>query len=102
MRVPPGAVREGKVVIGGDGDAADGGWLEVLGSGMVNRRVLEAAGVDAERYQGFAFGVGVDRLAMLKYNIPDLRTFFESDLRWLKHYGFSALDVPTLSGGVGA
>ena len=74
--------------------------MELLGSGMVNRRVLEAAGVDADRYQGFAFGVGVDRLAMLKYGIPDLRAFFDSDLRWLRHYGFGALDVPTLQGGI--
>ena len=92
----------GQRVIGGDGDAADGGWLEVLGSGMVNRRVIEACGLDPDEWQGFAFGTGVDRLAMLKYGMNDLRAFFDGDLRWLKHYGFSALDVPTLSGGVGA
>ena len=92
----------GQRVIGGDGDAADGGWLEVLGSGMVNRRVIEACGLDPDEWQGFAFGTGVDRLAMLKYGMNDLRAFFDGDLRWLRHYGFSALDVPTLSGGVGA
>lgn len=92
----------GQRVIGGDGDAPGGGWLEVLGSGMVNRRVIEACGLDPDEWQGFAFGTGVDRLAMLKYGMNDLRAFFDGDLRWLKHYGFSALDVPTLSGGVGA
>jgi len=92
----------GQRVIGGDGDAPDGGWLEVLGSGMVNRRVIESCGLDSDEWQGFAFGTGVDRLAMLKYGMNDLRAFFDGDLRWLKHYGFSALDVPTLSGGVGA
>ena len=92
----------GQRIIGGDGDAAGGGWLEVLGSGMVNRRVIEACGLDPDEWQGFAFGTGVDRLAMLKYGMNDLRAFFDGDLRWLKHYGFSALDVPTLSGGVGA
>jgi phenylalanyl-tRNA synthetase alpha chain len=92
----------GQRVIGGDGDAADGGWLEVLGSGMVHRKVIEACGLDPEEWQGFAFGTGVDRLAMLKYGMNDLRAFFDGDLRWLRHHGFSALDVPTLSGGVGA
>ncbi len=92
----------GKRVIGGSGDAPDGGWMEVLGSGMVHRRVIAAAGLDPDAWQGFAFGTGVDRLAMLKYGMDDLRAFFDGDLRWLKHYGFSALDVPTLSGGVGA
>ena len=75
-------------------------WLEILGCGMVNPRVLENCGVDSSEYQGFAFGVGIDRIAMLKYGIPDLRSFFESDLRWLRHYSFSALDVPTLAGGL--
>ena len=78
----------------GEGDD----WLEVLGSGMVHPKVLRNAKIDPEKYQGFAFGLGIDRLAMLKYGIPDLRAFFESDLRWLKHYGFAALDVPTLRG----
>ncbi|MGD8325644.1 MAG: phenylalanine--tRNA ligase subunit alpha [Sphingomonadales bacterium] len=77
-------------------------WLEIAGSGMVHRRVLEAGGHDPDVYQGFAFGMGLDRLAMLKYGAPDLRAFFDADLRWLRHYGFSAFDLPTLSGGVGA
>ncbi len=80
----------------GEGD----GWMEVLGSGMVHPKVLTAAGVDPDQWQGFAFGMGIDRIAMLKYGIPDLRAFFDSDLRWLRHYGFAALDVPTLHGGV--
>lgn len=92
----------GRRVLGGDGDAPGHGWMELLGSGMVNRRVLEFAGVDADRYQGFAFGVGVDRLAMLKYGMDDLRAFFDGDIRWLAHYGFNAFDQPTLSAGVGA
>ena len=92
----------GRRVLGGHGDAAGHGWMELLGSGMVNRRVLEFAGLDPDRWQGFAFGVGVDRLAMLKYGMDDLRAFFDGDARWLAHYGFSAFDVPTLSGGVGA
>ncbi len=76
------------------------GWLEIGGSGMVHPNVLKACGLDPDEYQGFAFGMGVERMAMLKYGIPDLRTFFDSDLRWLKHYGFLPLDVPTLSGGL--
>ncbi len=75
-------------------------WLEILGCGMVNPKVLENCGIDSSKYQGFAFGMGVERIAMLKYGIPDLRTFFESDLRWLRHYGFSALDVPGMVGGL--
>jgi phenylalanyl-tRNA synthetase alpha chain len=78
------------------------GWMEVLGSGMVHPRVIANAGLDPDEWQGFAFGTGVDRLAMLKYGMDDLRAFFDGDIRWLKHYGFRALDVPTLSGGVGA
>ena len=78
------------------------GWMEVLGSGMVHPRVIANCGLDPDEWQGFAFGTGVDRLAMLKYGMDDLRAFFDGDLRWLKHYGFQALDVPTLSGGVGA
>jgi phenylalanyl-tRNA synthetase alpha chain len=77
------------------------GWMELLGSGMVNRKVITAGGLDPDQWQGFAFGVGVDRLAMLKYGMDDLRAFFDGDVRWLSHYGFAALDVPTLSGGVG-
>ncbi len=75
-------------------------WLELGGSGMVHPRVLEMCGLDPDRYQGFAFGFGLDRMAMLKYGAPDLRPFFESDIRWLKHFGFSALDIPTLDGGL--
>ena len=80
----------------GEGDS----WLEILGSGMVHPKVLQAGNIDPTQWQGFAFGMGIDRLAMLKYGIPDLRAFFESDLRWLRHYGFGALDVPTLAGGL--
>ena len=90
-------IQNGKRVVGGSDH-----WMEVLGSGMVHRRVIENCGLDPDEYQGFAFGTGVDRLAMLKYGMDDLRAFFDGDLRWLKHYGFAALDVPTLSGGVGA
>jgi len=93
---------KGRRVLGGNGDDPGHGWMELLGSGMVNRRVIEFAGLDADKWQGFAFGVGVDRLAMLKYGMDDLRAFFDGDGRWLAHYGFSAFDVPTLSGGVGA
>jgi phenylalanyl-tRNA synthetase alpha chain len=75
-------------------------WLEILGCGMVHPNVLKNCGIDPEQYQGFAFGMGIERIAMLKYGIPDLRTFFDSDLRWLKHYGFVPLDVPTLAGGL--
>jgi len=75
-------------------------WLEILGCGMVNNKVLENCGIDSTKYQGFAFGIGIERLAMLKYGIPDLRTFYESDLRWLRHYGFQALDVPSMVGGL--
>ena len=71
-------------------------WLEILGSGMVNPKVLENCGIDSTKYQGFAFGMGIERISMLKYGIPDLRTFYESDVRWLNHYGFQALDVPSL------
>lgn len=94
-------VVNGKRVVGGGGDVENGGWMEVLGSGMVNRRVIEMGGLDPDEWQGFAFGTGVDRLAMLKYGMDDLRAFFDGDARWLSHYGFNALDVPTLSGGVG-
>lgn len=80
----------------GEGDD----WLEILGSGMVHPKVLAAAGVDPEEWQGFAFGLGIDRIAMLKYGIPDLRAFFDSDLRWLRHYGFASLDQPNLQGGL--
>ncbi len=76
-------------------------WLEILGCGMVHPKVLEMCGVDPRRFQGFAFGMGIERIAMLKYGIPDLRTFYEADLRWLRHYGFLALDIPNLVGGIG-
>ncbi|MGI8943909.1 MAG: phenylalanine--tRNA ligase subunit alpha, partial [Qipengyuania sp.] len=89
-------------VLGGDGDAPGHGWMELLGSGMVNRRVIEFAGLDPDEWQGFAWGLGVDRLAMLKYGMDDLRAFFDGDYRWAAHYGFSPFDQPTLSGGVGA
>lgn len=92
----------GKRVLGGSGDASGHGWMELLGSGVVNRRVIEFAGLDPDEWQGFAFGVGVDRLAMLKYGMDDLRAFFDGDGRWLRHYGFSPFDQPTLSAGVGA
>lgn len=75
-------------------------WLEVLGCGMVHPNVLSNVGVEPDEYQGFAFGLGVERLAMLKYGIADLRTFFDADIRWLHHYGFSALDIPSLVGGL--
>ena len=90
--------KTGKPAAAGDVDK----WLEVLGSGMVHRHVISACGLDPDEYQGIAYGCGIDRLAMLKYGMNDLRPFFDADLRWLKHYGFSAFDVPTLSGGVGA
>ena len=87
---------EGGTLKVGEGDD----WLEILGSGMVHPKVLQAGGIDPAEWQGFAFGMGIDRIAMLKYGIPDLRAFFDSDLRWLRHYGFAALDVPTLHGGL--
>ncbi|KPN64912.1 phenylalanyl-tRNA synthetase, alpha subunit [Aliiroseovarius crassostreae] len=87
---------EGGTLKLGEGDD----WMEILGSGMVHPKVLSAAGVNPDDWQGFAFGLGIDRLAMLKYGIPDLRAFFDSDLRWLRHYGFASLDVPTMRGGL--
>jgi phenylalanyl-tRNA synthetase alpha chain len=91
----------GRRVVGGHGDAPGHAWMEIGGSGMVNSRVLEFAGVDPAEYQGFAFGLGIDRIAMLKYGMNDLRAFFDGDPRWLAHYGFSPFDQPTLSAGVG-
>jgi phenylalanyl-tRNA synthetase alpha chain len=91
------SMEKGRRVVGGQQ-----GWMEVLGSGMVHPRVIANAGLDPDEWQGFAFGTGVDRLAMLKCGMDDLRAFFDGDIRWLKHFGFRALDVPTLSGGVGA
>ena len=96
MEVDIGCSFSGNRLTIGEGE----GWMEVLGSGMVHPRVLANGGVDPEAWQGFAFGLGIDRLAMLKYAIPDLRGFFDSDLRWLRHYGFRPLDVPTLYGGL--
>ena len=75
-------------------------WLEILGCGMVHPKVLAACNVDPDKYQGFAFGMGIERIAMLKYGIPDLRTFFDADIRWLRHYGFVPLEVPTLLRGL--
>jgi phenylalanyl-tRNA synthetase alpha chain len=91
-----GCIRENGQFRIGSGDD----WLEILGCGMVNPNVLENCGIDSNIFQGFAFGMGVERMAMLKYGIPDLRTFYESDLRWLRHYGFSVLDVPSMVGGL--
>ncbi|MEO8618365.1 MAG: phenylalanine--tRNA ligase subunit alpha [Sphingomicrobium sp.] len=91
------SMEKGRRVVGGSE-----GWMEVLGSGMVHPKVIANCGLDPDEWQGFAFGTGVDRLAMLKYGMDDLRAFFDGDLRWMKHYGFRFLDVPTLSGGVGA
>jgi phenylalanyl-tRNA synthetase alpha chain len=93
-----GCARVGNELRIGEGDD----WLEILGSGMVHPQVLRNVGIDPDVYQGFAFGMGVDRIAMLKYGMPDLRAFFDADLRWLKHYGFRCLDVPSLSGGLSA
>ena len=91
-----GCSREGgELKIGGSGD-----WMEILGCGMVHPNVLRVCDIDPEEYQGFAFGLGVERMAMLKYGIPDLRTFFDGDLRWLKHYGFVPLEAPSLVRGL--
>jgi phenylalanyl-tRNA synthetase alpha chain len=96
-----GCSREGGgLTIGRSKDSGAADWLEILGCGMINPRVLENCGIDSSRYQGFAFGLGIERAAMLKYGIPDLRTFYESDLRWLRHYGFSSLDIPTVARGI--
>ena len=86
---------DGSLVIGEGED-----WLEILGSGMVHPRVLQGVGIDPSKYQGFAFGMGLERLTMLKYGIPDLRPFYDSDLRWLKHYGFIPVDNPSLHSGL--
>ncbi len=85
----------GKLRIGAGGE-----WLEILGCGMVHPKVLEDCGIDSTRYQGYAFGMGVERIAMLKYGIPDLRTFFEADLRWLRHSGFVPLEAPSMVRGL--
>ena len=96
MEIDMQCYRDGDKLVVGDGND----WMEIGGSGMVNPHVLRHAGIDAEKYQGFAFGMGIDRLAMLKYGAPDLRSFFEADLRWLKHYGFVSIDVPGLAAGL--
>ncbi|MEM1313177.1 MAG: phenylalanine--tRNA ligase subunit alpha [Pseudomonadota bacterium] len=87
---------EGGTLKLGEGDD----WLEILGSGMVHPKVIAHGGIDPDEFQGFAFGMGIDRIAMLKYGVPDLRAFFDSDLRWLRHYGFSALQTPVLHAGL--
>jgi phenylalanyl-tRNA synthetase alpha chain len=88
--------RVGNEIRFGEGDD----WLEILGCGMVHPNVIRSGGLDPDRYQGFAWGMGIDRIAMLKYGMPDLRAFFDADVRWLNHYGFRPLDLPTLVGGV--
>jgi phenylalanyl-tRNA synthetase alpha chain len=82
------------------GEGSD--WMEILGCGMVHPNVLRHGGLDPDEYQGFAWGMGIDRIAMLKYGMPDLRAFFDADVRWLAHYGFRPLDMPTLFGGLSA
>jgi phenylalanyl-tRNA synthetase alpha chain len=91
-----GCTRDGGGLKIGAGDD----WLEILGSGMVNPRVLANCGYDPEKYQGFAFGMGIERIAMLKYGVPDLRTFYDSDLRWMRHYGFLPFDAPSIHAGL--
>jgi phenylalanyl-tRNA synthetase alpha chain len=96
MEVDIGYAKVGDEIRIGEGEE----WLEILGCGMVHPNVLKNVGLDPARYQGFAFGLGIDRLAMLKYGMPDLRAFFAGDLRWLKHYGFPPLAIPTLAAGL--
>ncbi len=96
MEVDVGCRRSGSEIRIGEGDD----WLEILGCGMVHPNVIRSAGLDPDVYQGFAFGMGIDRIAMLKYGMPDLRAFFDADARWLKHYGFRPLDLPSLYGGL--
>ncbi len=98
MEVDIGCRREGNEIRFGEGDD----WLEILGCGMVHPNVIRYGGLDPDRYQGFAWGMGIDRIAMLKYGMPDLRAFFDADIRWLNHYGFRPLDLPTLLGGLSA
>ena len=88
--------RQGGEIRFGEGED----WLEILGCGMVHPNVLRMCGIDPDMYQGFAWGMGIDRIAMLKYGMSDLRAFFESDLRWLTHYGFRSLEAPSLAGGL--
>ncbi len=96
MEVDIGCHWEGRELKIGEGDD----WLEIIGSGKVHPNVIAAGGLDPDKIQGFAFGMGIDRIAMLKYGIPDLRAFFEADLRWMRHYGFAALDMPSLAEGL--
>ncbi|WP_436642274.1 phenylalanine--tRNA ligase subunit alpha [Microbaculum sp. FT89] len=96
MEVDINCSRVGNELRIGEGDD----WLEILGCGVVHPNVLRACNLDPKRYQGFAWGMGIDRIAMLKYGMPDLRAFFSADLRWLNHYGFAPLDVPSLAGGL--
>jgi len=96
MEVDIQCARSGTEIRFGEGND----WLEILGCGMVHPNVLRGQGLDPDIYQGFAWGMGIDRLAMLKYGMADLRAFFESDIRWINHYGFRPLDMPTLFGGL--
>jgi phenylalanyl-tRNA synthetase alpha chain len=96
MEVDIGYAKLGDEIRIGEGDM----WLEILGCGMVHPNVLKAVDLDPKKYQGFAFGMGIDRIAMLKYGMPDLRAFFAGDMRWLKHYGFAPLATPTLAAGL--
>ncbi len=96
MEVDIRCARRGDEIRFGEGDD----WLEILGCGMVHPNVLRHCGIDPDEYQGFAWGMGIDRIAMLKYGMPDLRPFFDADVRWLDHYGFRPLDIPTLAGGL--
>ena len=96
MEVDVGCKRSGSEIRIGEGDD----WLEILGCGMVHPNVIRNAGLDPDVYQGFAFGMGIDRIAMLKYGMPDLRAFFDADVRWIDHYGFRPLDLPSLYGGL--
>jgi len=96
LEVDVGCEYRGNEIRLGEGDD----WMEILGCGMVHPNVLRNCGLDPDEYQGFAWGIGIDRLAMLKYGMPDLRAFFDADVRWLKHYGFRPLDIPTLFGGL--
>ncbi|WP_448954183.1 phenylalanine--tRNA ligase subunit alpha [Labrys neptuniae] len=90
--------RKGGEIRFGEGDD----WLEILGCGMVHPNVLRNCGLDPDEYQGFAWGMGIDRIAMLKYGMPDLRPFFDADVRWLSHFGFRPFDLPSLAGGLSA
>lgn len=96
MEVDIQCARKGGEIIFGEGED----WLEILGCGMVHPNVLRNCGLDPDEYQGFAWGMGIDRIAMLKYGMSDLRAFFDADLRWLNHYGFRPLDIPSLLGGL--